>query len=269
MIQQNFEKIYITQDHKVEDREHEIITQIEELRKKDSRQKICLLLEGCAVTNILKSHEFLKKSYVNNILTKCDSVICCRVSPKEKAYMVELVKKYLGQVTLAVGDGANDVNMIMEAHIGIGIYGKEGMRATQASDYAIPEFKALWRLLMVHGRWNYIRNAELILYFFYKNIVFSMPLMIFAFYSGYSGQTIYDDYYITFYNLAFTNMPLLVNACSDKDFDYFKWTDVPVDSKRDKYSELVLEELVTFKKVYPYLYYLGQQNHLFTKKNLF
>jgi len=95
-----------------------------------------------------------------------------------------------------------------------------------------------------------------------------MPLMLFAFYSGYSGQTFYDDYYITFYNLAFTNMPLLVNACSDKDFDYFRWTNTPIDPKRAKYEELVLEELITFKKFYPYLYYLGQKNHLFTKKNL-
>jgi len=122
------------------------------------------------------------------------------------------VKEILGKITLAIGDGANDVNMIMEAHVGVGIYGKEGLRAVQSSDYALPEFKALWRLLMCHGRWSYIRNSEMILYFFYKNLVFSMPLMLYAFYNAFSGLTTYDDYYITFYNLAFTNIPLLVNA---------------------------------------------------------
>lgn len=161
---------------------------------------------------------------------------------------------------MAVGDGANDVNMIMEAHIGVGIYGKEGMRATQAADFAIPEFRALWRLLMCHGRWSYIRNAEMVLYFFYKNIVFTMPMMLFAFYNGFSGQTIYDDYYITFYNLAFTNMPLLVNACSDKDFDYYRWTDIPSDPSKQKYEEMVLEKNMTKFKYVPYLYYIGQHN---------
>ena len=78
-------------------------------------------------------------------------------------------------VTLAIGDGANDVSMILEAHIGIGLYGNEGMRAVQASDYALGEFKFLWRLLLVHGRMAYVRNCELILYFFYKNIVFTLP----------------------------------------------------------------------------------------------
>jgi P-type E1-E2 ATPase len=78
-------------------------------------------------------------------------------------------------ITLSIGDGANDVSMILEAHIGIGIYGNEGMRAVQASDFAIGEFKFLWNLILVHGRLNYLRVAELILYFFYKNIVFTLP----------------------------------------------------------------------------------------------
>jgi P-type E1-E2 ATPase len=78
-------------------------------------------------------------------------------------------------VTLAIGDGANDVSMIMEAHIGIGLYGNEGMNAVQASDYALGEFRFLRKLILFHGRWSYLRNSELILYFFYKNIVFTLP----------------------------------------------------------------------------------------------
>jgi phospholipid-transporting ATPase len=78
-------------------------------------------------------------------------------------------------VTLAIGDGANDVSMILEAHIGVGLYGNEGMRAVQSSDYAIGQFRFLQRLILTHGRWSYFRNAELILYFFYKNFVFTLP----------------------------------------------------------------------------------------------
>lgn len=90
--------------------------------------------------------------------------------------MVKLIKDDDDDViTLAIGDGANDVAMILEAHIGIGLYGNEGMRAVQSSDYALGEFQFLWRLLLIHGRWSYIRIADLILYFFYKNIVFTLP----------------------------------------------------------------------------------------------
>ena len=70
----------------------------------------------------------------------------------------------------------------------------------------------LWRLLFVHGRWNYIRISEMILYFFYKNMLFTLPQFITAFYNGFSGQTVYEDIYITLYNLIFTAMPLIIRA---------------------------------------------------------
>jgi P-type E1-E2 ATPase len=118
----------------------------------------------------------LYKKYFIKIAKSCEAVICCRVSPSQKADVVRLIKSDDElAITLAIGDGANDVSMIMEAHIGVGLYGNEGMRAVQSGDFALAEFRFLWRLLLVHGRWNYLRNAELILYFFYKNIVFTLP----------------------------------------------------------------------------------------------
>ena len=102
--------------------------------------------------------------------------------------------------------------MIKQAHIGVGLFGFEGMGAVQAADYALPEFRMLWRLLFVHGRWNYIRISEMILYFFYKNMVYTLPQWLTAFYCGYSGQTVYDDIYVTLYNLIFTALPLIVRA---------------------------------------------------------
>jgi len=193
-------------------------------------------------------------------MTQCESVICCRVSPKQKADVVRLVKENLNKITLAIGDGANDVNMIQEAHIGIGLYGNEGMRAVQSSDFALPEFKALWKLLMVHGRWNYVRISEMILYFFYKNLIFTMPQIIFNYFNGYSGQSVYDDWYITFYNLAFTSFPLLIRALMDKDLYY------------RRYVEINNEEVVLFnssiKEFFPYLYYVGQKGLIFNFTNL-
>ena len=117
-----------------------------------------------------------------------EAVVCCRVSPGQKADVVRLIKLDDPDViTLSIGDGANDVSMIREAHIGIGLFGNEGMSAVQSSDFALGEFKFLWRLLMHHGRLNYIRNSELVLYFFYKNLVLTAPHVYFAVMNGFSG----------------------------------------------------------------------------------
>lgn len=71
-------------------------------------------------------------------------------------------------MTLAIGDGANDCGMIQEAHVGIGVMGKEGRQAVRTSDYAIARFKYLLRVLLVHGHWYYIRASIMVQYFFYK-----------------------------------------------------------------------------------------------------
>ncbi len=153
-----------------------------------------------------------------NIAKRASSVICCRISPIQKAQIVKMMKNYDKKgVTFAVGDGGNDVSMIMEAHIGVGIYGEEGMRAVQSGDFAIGEFKILNRLLFYHGRNSYIRNSECILYFFYKNLVFTLVLFVYGFYCNFSGQTIIDDWYIAVFNIFFTSLPLGARACLDYD----------------------------------------------------
>ena len=101
---------------------------------------------------------------------QCKSVLCCRVSPSQKAAVVEMVKNGLDVMTLSIGDGANDVAMIQEADVGVGIAGEEGRQAVMSSDYAIGQFRFLQRLILVHGRWSYRRLAETIANFFYKVI---------------------------------------------------------------------------------------------------
>lgn len=85
------------------------------------------MVEGETLGMIIED-KMIKREFVN-MAQHCDSVVCCRVTPKQKAQVVRLIKEGLNKVTLAIGDGANDVNMIQEAHIGIGLYGNEGMRA--------------------------------------------------------------------------------------------------------------------------------------------
>ena len=137
------------------------------------------------------------------------AVICCRVSPLQKSQVVKLMKNYdKSKITLAIGDGGNDVSMIMEAHIGIGIFGEEGLRAAQSSDYAIGEFQVLRRLLFVHGYLNLMRNSIMVIYFFYKNFVFTIIHFFYGYINDFSGQTIIEDWFITLYNLLFTSIPL-------------------------------------------------------------
>uniref|UniRef100_A0A672JE94 Phospholipid-transporting ATPase n=1 Tax=Salarias fasciatus TaxID=181472 RepID=A0A672JE94_SALFA len=118
----------------------------------------------------------------------CRAVICCRVTPLQKAQVVELVKTYKRAVTLAIGDGANDVSMIRAAHIGVGISGQEGMQAVLSSDFSFAQFRFLQRLLLVHGRWSYLRMCKFLRYFFYKNFTFTFVHFWFAFFCGFSAQ---------------------------------------------------------------------------------
>ena len=153
-----------------------------------------------------------------NIAKDAEAVICCRVSPLQKSQVVKMMKNFDQKgITLAIGDGGNDVPMIMEAHIGVGIYGEEGLRAVQSSDYAIGEFKFLRELLFSHGRINYMRNSECIHYFFFKNFVETFGQFIYGFYCNFTGQTIIDDWFITLYNLLFTSLPLGTKAILDID----------------------------------------------------
>ena len=175
-----------------------------------------ILIEAPILAGIFKSVEATKQFL--RIALFASTVICCRVSPLQKSQVVKIVKEHNKEaVTLAIGDGGNDVSMIMEAHIGIGIHGEEGLRAVQASDFSIGEFQFLRRLLLFHGRANLSRISQMILYFFYKNFLFTITHFFFAFRCLGSGQTIIDDWFITVYNLVFTSLPLGVQACSDFD----------------------------------------------------
>ncbi|XP_039110549.1 phospholipid-transporting ATPase IB-like isoform X1 [Hyaena hyaena] len=165
-------------------------------------------------------HPDIKRNFLNLALS-CRAVLCCRLSPLQKAEIVDLVKKHVRAITLAVGDGANDVGMIQTAHVGVGISGNEGMQATNNSDYAIAQFSYLEKLLLVHGAWNYFRVTKCILYCFYKNVVLYIIELWFAFVNGFSGQIIFERWCISLYNVIFTSLPPLTlgifeQCCSEK-----------------------------------------------------
>jgi phospholipid-translocating P-type ATPase (flippase) len=155
-----------------------------------------------------------------DVALKCSTVFCCRVSPIQKADVVKLVKAEVrNAVTLAIGDGGNDVAMIQEADVGVGLMGREGSQASRASDFAVSRFRFLKKLLLVHGRYSYIRITKLVQYFFFKNIAFTLPQFYFLFFNGFSGESLYDSWLITFYNLFFTSLPIFAFAIFNKDLD--------------------------------------------------
>ncbi|EOY00259.1 Aminophospholipid ATPase isoform 1 [Theobroma cacao] len=193
----------------------------------------------------------------------CSSVVCCRVSPLQKAQVTSLVKKGARKITLSIGDGANDVSMIQAAHIGVGISGLEGMQAVMASDFAIAQFRFLTDLLLVHGRWSYLRLCKVVTYFFYKNLTFTLTQFWFTFNTGFSGQRFYDDWFQSLYNVIFTALPVIIVGLFDKDVSsslskkypelykegirnmFFKWRVVAIWAFFAVYQSLVFYHFVT------------------------
>ncbi|XP_045834472.1 phospholipid-transporting ATPase IB-like [Meles meles] len=179
---------------------------------------LALIIDGETLKYAL--HSEIKRSFLNLALS-CRAVLCCRLSPLQKAEIVDLVKKHVGAITLAIGDGANDVGMIQMAHVGVGISGNEGMLATNNSDYAIAQFSYLEKLLLVHGAWNHFRVTKCILYCFYKNVVLYVIELWFAFVNGFSGQIVFEHWCISLYNVLFTSLPpfslgIFEQCCSQK-----------------------------------------------------
>ncbi|KAI5645123.1 cation transport ATPase (P-type) domain-containing protein [Phthorimaea operculella] len=222
----------------------------ENLRKPN---EVALIVDGTTLKYAMGCD--LKKDFLD-LCISCKVVVCCRVSPIQKAEVVEMVSSATKAVTLAIGDGANDVAMIQRASVGVGISGVEGLQAVCASDYSIAQvihdicinkvamiqrasvgvgisgveglqavcasdysiaqFRFLLRLLLVHGAWNYSRISKLILYSFYKNICLYVIELWFAIYSAWSGQILFERWTIGFYNVLFTALPPFAIGLFDK-----------------------------------------------------
>ena len=143
------------------------------------------------------------------------------MSPKQKEQIVKLIRnREPDKITLAIGDGSNDVDMISSAHIGVGIFGLEGSQAAKVSDFAFAKFYFLRRLLLVHGRECYRKNSTLLIYTFYKNILLIIPNFFFGISTMYSAQTLYETIMYQFYNILFCSFLITFFALADKEYKY-------------------------------------------------
>lgn len=219
------EKLDAIMEHQIEENENIM------------NSSLALIIDGHSLQFALE--EDLELMFIE-LASRCKAVVCCRVSPLQKALVVKMVKrKKKGSLLLAVGDGANDVSMIQAAHVGVGISGMEGMQAARSADISIGQFKYLRKLLLVHGSWCYQRTSTAILYSFYKNMCLFMTQFWFVFCNGFSGQSLIESWTLTFYNVFFTVLPPFVLGV----FDQFV-------------SARLLDK-------YPQLYKLGQSRKFF------
>ena len=263
-IEENKENIISTDslDKKVKNIENKDLAKEESSKDNDNNNiqekdnfpsKFALIISSDELNILSLNYELEILFY--ELSSRCNSVLCCRVSPIQKAKMVHLIQRftklehkkgsnyyqYLNQnqkfseeansnktrmnplrdsvITLAIGDGANDVNMITSAHVGVGIIGLEGKQAARASDYAIGQFKFLKKLLFYHGHESLRRNSFIIYYNFYKNFLFVMPQFYVGFYSLFSGQSIYDPWLYQLFNIVFSVFPLLWFGIYDTERD--------------------------------------------------
>ncbi|KAI8065645.1 hypothetical protein BC940DRAFT_303921 [Gongronella butleri] len=209
-----------------------------QIQNHPQHEPLAFIIDGKALTFALEKD--LERLFYD-IAVQCKAVICCRVSPLQKALVVKLVKKFTKSILLAIGDGANDVSMIQAAHVGVGISGVEGLQAARSADFAISQFRFLKKLLLVHGAWAYQRLSKMIFYYFYKNVTLYLTQFWYAIFNGFSGQTLYESWTMSCFNVFFTILPPLAIGI----FDQFT-------------SARLLAK-------YPQMYMLGQSNEFFNQ----
>lgn len=175
-----------------------------------------VVVDGQTLSTI-ESDQTLKVRFFN-LAVLVDSVICCRASPKQKAFLVKSIRTQVNDsVTLAIGDGANDIAMIQEAHVGIGVAGKEGLQAARISDYSIAQFRFLLKLLLVHGRWNYMRACKYTLGTFWKEMLFYLTQALYQRWNGYTGTSLYEPWSLSMFNTLFTSLAVIFLGIFTKD----------------------------------------------------
>ncbi|KAF7668362.1 hypothetical protein LDENG_00016180, partial [Lucifuga dentata] len=188
-----------------------------------------------------------------SLAEQCQSVLCCRVTPGQKSDIVKLVRKHTSAITMCIGDGANDVNMIKTAHVGVGLAGVEGGQAVQSADFSVAQFRFLQRLLLVHGRWSYRRISFFLRYYLFKTCCFALVHIWFGFFNGFSAQTMYENWFIGLYTAFYTAYPVLCMAFFEQDVSAessLKWPELYMVGQRQELSNLVIISASLFYAVY-------------------
>jgi len=193
---------------------------------------------------VVLDQEFMHKQ-ASTLLLAAESVIMFRSSPSQKAEVVLFMRKSTGgKVTLAIGDGANDVNMIQQAHIGFGLMGKEGNQAASFSDYAVPRFKDLRRALFWHGRAYGNRMINLVCWCLFKSMINATTKYCMQWENGYSGQQPVDGLLLSLYNVTMTVWFMFGMSYLDQDVSFLKY------GRDESKMPFTMSELYVFSRDY-------------------
>jgi len=215
-IAKNYSEVVIL-DHMTGEVEQRMATTLLDITKGAIAHSV-IVVDGQTLSEI-DANETLALLFFD-LVSVADSVICCRASPSQKASLVKKVRtKVKKSITLAIGDGSNDIAMIQEAHVGIGISGKEGLQAARIADYSVAQFRFLQRLLLVHGRWNYIRTGKYILSTFWKELMFYLIQAIYQHWTGYTGTSLFESTSLTVFNTLFTSLPVIFLGIFEQDLN--------------------------------------------------
>lgn len=213
-ICKNYSEVIVL-DHTTGEVEQRMATALLDISKGAIAHSV-VVVDGQTLSEI-DANETLKILFFD-LAVVADSVICCRASPSQKASLVKRIRtKVSKSITLAIGDGANDIAMIQEAHVGIGISGREGLQAARIADYSIAQFRFLQRLLLVHGRWNYIRTGKYILATFWKELMFYLVQALYQRWTGYTGTSLFESTSLTVFNTLFTSLPVIFLGILEQD----------------------------------------------------
>ncbi|XP_059051431.1 phospholipid-transporting ATPase IF [Achroia grisella] len=225
---------------------HDQLDQCKRITKEQTYKDLTLVVDGTSMSVILGTPS---APIFADISVKCDAVLCCRLSPIQKAEIVKLIKHSPSRpITAAIGDGANDISMIQEAHVGFGIFGKEGHQAARCADFAFTKFSMVKKILLVLGHWYYQRLATLIHFFNYKNLVFGNIMVFFQIYSMFSTQSIYNSMYLTLYNLFFTSVPCLILSVTEQ-----RWPAALLLENPTLYREISRNSLMTWTNFFSWV----------------
>ncbi|PFH32645.1 hypothetical protein BESB_012570 [Besnoitia besnoiti] len=207
---------------------YELFRKARRLKRRD--EHICLVVTGPNLRTFLNHPDL--QTYFLNMACCSDVVVAARVTPSQKAEMVRLVKKRLTPqpITLAIGDGGNDVAMLQEAHVGVAIRGHDSAAAIAAAyaDYSFSEFRFLQRLLFVHGRLSLMRISTVILWSFFKSLCIGLPAFLFQPQAFWSAVEVYDPFLLMLVDFLWTTLPGIVHGYTDQDLPTHLLPCVPV-----------------------------------------
>uniref|UniRef100_A0A096M158 Phospholipid-transporting ATPase n=1 Tax=Poecilia formosa TaxID=48698 RepID=A0A096M158_POEFO len=223
-------------------------TELWATHKEMARAKTSVVLTGSELAEFEERPEW-GASFMS-LAEQCQSVLCCRVTPAQKAEIVKLVRKHTASITMSIGDGANDVNMIKTAHIGVGLAGREGGQAVHNADFAVSQFRFLQRLLLVHGRWSYRRISLFLRYFLFKTCGFALVHIWFGILNGFSAQSLYETWFIALYTVFYTAVPVMCMAFFEQDVSAESSLKFP-----ELYKSGQKKELSSPRKLVTYLLY--------------